>query len=588
MKLAHTIRVSVTTLACLIGYAANTQAQIDPDRLAQIGSRLAQIKANLEGLPEAQQQTLSSAAQNMLRLARSWDQVSAGLGAITGADVQSAANLTAGPTGRLPFGPNFAAVSDPASDFTYSLTTGFTQSETSTAWCGTQVVVGFNDSTSLFKSLLFGSGGASFASAGISSDRGLSFRDIGFINAGTDPNNFLQGDPVVTCVPGSNGTFYYTQIFGTGPASAPISAVAISQSTDGGATWANPVAVVGKDGFTHFLDKPWSAIDPTDPTRIFVTYTDFDSSGAVCGSSGGAAIQRTAIELVRSTDSGRTWSSPQVLVQACSKAPNYPSVQGSQVGLDPQGHVYIAWEDFSDPAGSTRDLKIRRSSDHGLTFGAAVLISPVTYTGDGFALQGGIRNNEFPLMAFGPAVNGVSPIYVVWNDGRNFRITDFAGAAGKYGFADVLLSKSFDGGGTWTPPIRVNSDPKSHSAAGRILGTDHFQPGIAADPTGAIGVCWYDRQADPLNYMIGRVCAASFDQGTSWTQIAFPQTWQPIHASDGFINPYYLGDYDSVASDASGANTGFLGAFGPVISGPGVLVPNQDVVAFLFPSASRR
>jgi hypothetical protein len=178
MKLAHTIRVSVTTLACLIGYAANTQAQIDPDRLAQIGSRLAQIKANLEGLPEAQQQTLSSAAQNMLRLARSWDQVSAGLGAITGADVQSAANLTAGPTGRLPFGPNFAAVSDPASDFTYSLTTGFTQSETSTAWCGTQVVVGFNDSTSLFKSLLFGSGGASFASAGISSDRGLSFRDI--------------------------------------------------------------------------------------------------------------------------------------------------------------------------------------------------------------------------------------------------------------------------------------------------------------------------------------------------------------------------------------------------------------------------
>ncbi len=73
---------------------------------------------------------------------------------------------------------------------------------------------------------------------------------------------------------------------------------------------------------------------------------------------------------------------------------------------------------LSDPAGSTRDLKIRRSPDHGQTFGAAVIVSPVTYTGDGGSLQGGLRNNEFPMLALGPAVNGISPLYAVWNDGR--------------------------------------------------------------------------------------------------------------------------------------------------------------------------
>ena len=52
-------------------------------------------------------------------------------------------------------------ISNPSTDFLFSLMAGFTQSETSTAWCGNHVVVGFNDSGSFFESLLFGPGGAS-------------------------------------------------------------------------------------------------------------------------------------------------------------------------------------------------------------------------------------------------------------------------------------------------------------------------------------------------------------------------------------------------------------------------------------------
>ena len=126
---------------------------------------------------------------------------------------------------------------------------GFTQSETSTAWCGNHVVVGFNDSGSFFESPI-GPGGASFSGASISNNKGASFHDVGFINPGTDVNNFLAGDPAVTCTQGpaagSIPTFFYTQLFESGPATAPVTAIAVSKSVDGGGSWASPVAAVQK------------------------------------------------------------------------------------------------------------------------------------------------------------------------------------------------------------------------------------------------------------------------------------------------------------------------------------------------------
>src|SRR5207302_9933873 len=134
---------------------------------------------------------------------------------------------------------------------------------------------------------------------------GVSFRDVGPINPGSNPNNLLGGDPVINCsVAPSNRTvitFYLSQIFITFTNQAPIASVALSKSTDGGAVWADPVAAIQKDAFTHFLDKPWSTVDPTNSAPIFITYTDFDSSGVICGATAQGPIQRTAIELVRST-----------------------------------------------------------------------------------------------------------------------------------------------------------------------------------------------------------------------------------------------------------------------------------------------
>ena len=368
-------------------------------------------------------------------------------------------------------------------------------------------------------------------------------------------------------------TFYFTQGFQTST-QTPFSlqsGVAFSKSTDGGATGATR-SRCSKGALTHFIDKPWSALDPKHPRHIFVTYTDLDFSGSVCGTPFNP-VERVAIELVRSLDGGATWGAPVVLDEVCSTPPDFPLVQGTQVLLNPAGRVFVAWEAFL-PGGS-RELRIAKSVDTAATFQPPVRVTDVFPTGDGSTLQGGIRNNEFPSLAVdrssGP---GSGTLYIAWNDGRLLRYPDFESPYGDYGYANVFVTKSRDGGSSWSAPVRVNDDPVA-TASGR--GTDHFQPGVAVDNTGAVGVCWYDRRHSAINLNVSRFCATSKDAGASWANQGLPGGWLPYKSADAAVNPYYLGDYDTVVTDASAAAAGFMGAFGDVELPPGALVPNQNV-----------
>jgi hypothetical protein len=242
MKLSRLTAELAIVFVCTAAHGPMAYAQtgMDPDRLASWRARLSQVNKLLATLPDAQKQTLSSGAQNLLTLAQGWNRVEEGLG--KAALPQRRAPSWAGSAEEIDPDALALPVSNPSTDFLFSIMGGFTQSETSTAWCGNNVVVGFNDSGSFFESLLFGSGGMSMSGASVSTNSGASFRDIGYINPGSNPFDMLVGDPVVTCTvtPSVGGqaaatTFYYSQIFLTGSPSRPIAAVALSRSIDGGA-----------------------------------------------------------------------------------------------------------------------------------------------------------------------------------------------------------------------------------------------------------------------------------------------------------------------------------------------------------------
>lgn len=532
-----------------------------------------QVKALSQKMPENAQKVLSGGIQNLINLS---DQISQREGQLLQQVPSSPTSASASLIKSLPPG----SVSEPSIDVAFSRFSGFTQNETSTAQCGNTVVVGFNDSGSFFQT-----GFLSFNGVSRSTDNGASFTDEESPTPGLS-GTFLSGDPVLGCSSANN--FYYASLFDT-----PFqSAISVSTSVNAGLTFFPPVIAATKDIFTHILDKPWMAVDPTtigpkfNTTTIYVTYTDFDSSGtsATCGS-----LFRTAIELVKSIDGGATWSGPVVIAEACafpppiSSAPTPPaptppppissaSVQGSQVVIGPTGVVYVAWESFAADF-VTRQIDFRSSEDGGSTFGPTTKVSDVTFVGSTpvFSrtdlLQGAFRNSEFPSLAVDRSNNN---IYVSWNDGSLNSSPDFF--LGTYNFADIFVSKSIDGGATFSPPVLVNDNTETPGA-----GTDQYQPGIAVDKNGVVGVCFYDRRNDANNFLIDRFCAGSEDGGATWTNAQITShSFAPVPGQDFLVVPTYMGDYDSLASDFIQINSGFIGAFGDNTRG------NPDVRSNIF------
>lgn len=558
----------LTAVFCTAGTAISQTTQ--SDRLAAVKERMQQLSQKMPHMPDQLRNALSGSTQNFLRSVET-SNTKLELEPREGVDLRALApSQLAKANAPRPFttvsGP--IPVSNPFPDLFFSRMTGFTQSETSTAWCGSNIVVGFNDSGSRIESLLFGPGGLSFTGVSVSSDGGLSFRDAGFVNPGPNFANALFGDPVLNCADAN--TFYYSQLFNTGDPFTFLSAIAVSKSTDGGSTWADPVMAIGKDFAFHILDKDWSAIDLKHPKNLYVTYTDVDFSFTTCPS------PRFAIELVRSINGGATWTAPTVVDQVCSDFPTFPMVQNSQVVVDSHGIVYVAWEYFpTGQSGPTRELRIARSISKGNSFQPFSKIDDVYAVGDTFALQGTFRDGLTGNLAVdrsGTKTDG--ELYVTWDDGRFFSTPDLESPTGVYAFANILLSHSKDGGKTWSPAVRINTD---RVALPNGSGVDHFQPAVNVDSTGKVGVCWYDRRRDPLNYRISRFCT-TFGSGSSTgvnTDVGQPP-WPPIHAVDNFLDPYYFGDYDTLAIDNTLASPGFVGAYSSVTTA-GAPVPNQDV-----------
>jgi hypothetical protein len=549
------------TAARLIGaglLAASALTSAHAELTAAQQKHLARYAQAIDRLSPAQRSLLSSGAQNLYKLAKSIQAGAAGstahIAALPDTNLREHVPLSVQQALNAQLAPGVVHVSDPARDYTLSVDAGFTQSETSTAWCGDSIVTGYNDSGAFLRTNAITAGATSFNGVAVSADAGHSFRSLEYLNPGTDPGNFLEGDPVVGCA--SSQQFYYSSLLSNYNSNGPTftTAVSISVSSDGGMLWSSPSYAAAKDAYFHTLDKDWMTVNPAHPQDLYVTYTDFDASGnAPCN--GG---YRTAIEMVRSTDGGNSWSQPVVVEQYCQDEYGFGNtVQGSQVIVDKWGHVLVAYEVyFTD---GTRALQIARSTNGGASFSKSVLVSKVVPTGDGNILQAGFRTNEFPSLASDPRTG---EIYVAWADGRNHRIPDFYvalfGGPGTYNFGDVLVSHSTNDGSSWSAPAVVSPQSPNYPGVAR----DQFMPGIAVDKTGKVAVCYYDRRNDPDNQSIDRYCSVSSDAGSGWSdERQTVESWTPVQSSDQLIAFTYMGDYDTTVTDVLGQYTGFAGAF---------------------------
>ncbi len=533
------------------------RAQERDERGARLARHMARAADRLDRTPTAHRSRLSAGAKNFFHAAQQWSRVEPKVRAF------EASGATTGPSerrGQQPRSPRVLTddrVSDPLADAAAgAIGAGFTQSETSTAWCGSNVVVGFNDSGGLAAGILAG-GGPSFGGYALSTDGGATFTDRGFLPV-AKPDRDLLGDPTAACT--DPGTFYYASLLiDFGPFTTGAS---VSKSSDGGLTFGDPVKVVEKDLETHFIDKEWIAADPTNPNRLYVSYGDFDGSGSICGADpDGFPIFREGIELVRSDDGGVTWSAPSVIASTCGD----DGVFGSQVVVDDHGRVSVAWT-FRSELAPNDEIRLRKSTDGGTSFGPPVRVASAVPVG---GEQGLIRA---PLLSALAVDRSSGPnkgnIYLSWHDGRYAAVPDGLAFDGVYAFSNIVFVRSTDGGQTFDPsPTRVSQDASPAF-------TDHFMPALGVDTDGTIGICYYDRSRDPSNFFIDRRCARSRDGGRHWTARRINRDPSlPATGQDSLVARTYQGDYDTLTGDFLLRTPGLLGAYTDTALG------NQDVKA---------
>lgn len=216
-----------------------------------------------------------------------------------------------------------------------------------------------------------------------------------------------------------NGNFYL-HVLGVRPGSgAAGGAIQVFKSTDGGDTWSAPVdAVTSPFGL---LDKQMIACDRTTGSTSGNVYLAFFDLSA-------------GIRLTRSTNGGTTWSTPR-------QVSGGGSVQWPVPAIGATGQVYVGWVDFTAAA-----LKFDRSTDGGVTFGADRTITNLLVTNE--PLNGAIDVLAYPAM-MADITNGPrrGTIYVAYIDRSQ-----------PGGDTDIFLRRSADQGDTWSAPVRVNDD----------------------------------------------------------------------------------------------------------------------------------
>lgn len=315
----------------------------------------------------------------------------------------------------------------------------------------------------------------------------------------------VWGDPTITV--DTAGNFYFLHL--SNPASGNWIDRIVCQKMDGfSQTWSDG-SYMGLNG-TKAQDKQWPIVDPLT-NNLYVTWTQFDSYGS------NNPLDSSIILFSKSTDAGMTWSNAiRINKQAGDCIDSDNTTEGAVPAVGPNGEIYVAW---SGPAGIMFD----KSMDQGNTWlEEDIFVSDIPGGWD-YSVPAIYRCNGLPVtccdLSNGPHRG---TIYINWTDQRN-GVDD----------TDVWLSKSTDGGDTWSSPIRVNNDStKKHQ----------FFTWLAVDQaTGKLWFVWYDRR----NFEDERTdvyMAVSEDGGNSFTNFKISES--PFLPSASI----FFGDYTNVSA----------------------------------------
>ena len=396
-------------------------------------------------------------------------------------------------------------------------------------------------------------GGSRGIVTGVSQDGGVTwnlypmpFSLCGGGNAGNGGNYARATDPWVTISP--DGTAHQIALAFSGATfqAGSANAMLVSRSINGGTAWSNPTALI-VDGAQFFNDKESITADPSSSTYVYAVWDRLPASG------GGPAY------FTRSLNGGVNWQTAHSIYDP---GPSSQTI-GNVIAVRADGllllDVFTELDEAPDHSTSAF-VAVVRSTNRGFTWSTPIKVADLLAIGASDPETGTLIRDGSILPQIAIAPNGT--IYVVWQDAR------FSG-----GIRDgIALSRSTDGGLTWSAPVRIN----------RKVSVQAFMPNVRVRDDGTIAVTYYDLSSntDDAATLLTDYWIAQSDDGASWrwNRISPPFNLSSAPEAEGGL---FLGDYQGLVSKGSQlvpffvrTNAGDLANRTDLFSAPTLVVPS--------------
>jgi hypothetical protein len=360
--------------------------------------------------------------------------------------------------------------------------------------------------------------------------------------------------------------------------------VGVAASHDGGSTWLHTQSLQGDaqtgvplpvpdSNFQVFHDKESVTADPTRPGTAYAVWDALIGPNLSVEADLHAAAFMDVTLFSKTADFGQTWSFARTINNSAHPTTQNNQTIGNVIVVDPRnGTLYDFFDQIfntgsnsgGNPNGSRGfNVAFQKSTDQGATWTSPHVISslgsvgvsdpnnvnPIPTSSGKFLPPAPLRTGDIiPEPAIDPQTGD---LYMVWQDAR------FSG------FDEIAISRSTNGGATWSTPTRVNTPTGNQAFTASVAVSDS---GTLGTP-GTVGVTYYQlgttsSGSEPTTYFIKKfagsaVNAMSIDNGVSATTVAGP--FNMLDAP--FAGGYFTGDYEALETIGSGAGASFVPVF---------------------------